>query len=370
MAENVEYIPVEMLHSFMQDVFKGLGTPANEAKISGDVLIASDLRGIPSHGVQRLKMYYDRVRNGQHLAVTNFEVVKDDGATAVIDGHHGNGHVISYRSMEMAIEKAKKYGIGMVTVRNSTHYGIAGYYALQAIKEGCIGITGTNTRPGVAPTFGTEPMLGTNPLTFGLPTDEEFPFVLDCATSIIQRGKVEVYNRENKPLPEGWVIDRETGEFRTDTSQVLKDLVAKKAALLPLGGAGEDFAGYKGYGYSTVVEILSAALQDGKYLNQLSGIGKDGKETNFYLGHFFIAIDVEHFMGLEIFKKIAGDICRQLRNSQRAPGADRIYTAGEKEYDSEKIVKERGVPVNKSIQKDLITMRNELNLSHYRFPFE
>jgi len=370
MTEDVEYIHVEVLHDFMKDVFKGLGTPEEEAKISADVLIASDLRGIPSHGVQRLKMYYDRIKNGQHLAVTNFVIVKDEGATAVVDGHHGNGHVISKRCMQMAIDKAKKYGMGMVVARNSTHYGIAGYYALQAIEQGCIGITGTDARPSVAPTFGVEPMLGTNPLTFGFPTDEEFPFVLDCATSIIQRGKVEVYSRENKSLPAGCVVDRETGELRTDTDQVLKDLVTKKAALLPLGGAGEELAGYKGYGYCAVVEILSAALQGGKYMKQLSGIGEKGEKDHFYLGHFFIAIDVEHFMGLETLKRIAGSICHELRHSERAPNAERIYTAGEKEYEAEKIVREKGVPINESIQKDLITMRDELDLSQYHFPFE
>jgi LDH2 family malate/lactate/ureidoglycolate dehydrogenase len=363
------YVPVEMLHGFMADVFKGLGTPEEEAKISADVLIASDLRGIPSHGIQRLKMYYDRIVNGQHRAITVFEVVKDEGATAVVDGHHGNGHVISKKSMQLAIEKAKKYGIGMVVTRDSTHYGIAGYYALQAIEQGCIGITGTNARPSVAPTFGTEPILGTNPLTFGFPTDE-FPFLLDCATSIIQRGKVEVYSREKRPLPSGVVIDRETGELRTDTDQVLEDLITKKAALLPLGGAGEELAGYKGYGYCTVVEILSAALQGGRYLKQLSGIGEKGEKTHFHLGHFFIAIDPEHFMGLDTFKKIAGNICRELRNSDRAPYSERIYTAGEKEYESEKRVREEGVLVNESVQRDLITMRDELSLTQYRFPFE
>lgn len=368
MTEDIKHMPIEMLHGFMVDVFCGLGTPEEDAKTSADVLIASDLRGIPSHGVQRLKMYYDRIKNGQHLAITNFEVVKDDGATAVVDGHHGNGHVISKRSMQIAIDKAKRYGMGMVAVRNSTHYGIAGYYALQAVEQGCIGITGTNARPSVAPTFGVEPILGTNPLTFGFPTDE-FPFLLDCATSIIQRGKVEVFSRENKPLPEGVVIDRATGDLRQDTDRVLEDLLTKKAALLPLGGAGEELAGYKGYGYCTVVEILSAALQGGKFLKQLSGI-ENGEKIPFYLGHFFIAVDVSHFVDLDAFRKIAGTICRQLRNSERAPGAERIYTAGEKEYGAEKMVREGGVPVNGSIQRDLIVMRDELGLNQYHFPFE
>lgn len=369
MSTEFSYIDYNKLHGFMKDVFIGLGYPEEEAQVSADVLIEADLRGISSHGVQRLKYYYVRVKSGQHLT-NKYEVIKNNEATAIIDGHHGNGHYISYKAMNMAIKKAKKYGIGMVVVRNSTHYGIAGYYPLMAIKEGCLGITGTNARPAVATTFGVEPMYGTNPLTFGFPTDEEFPFVLDCATSIIQRGKVEIAAREKEPLTEGVVIDRETGKSRIDAEQLLKDFVDKKAALLPLGGAGEELAGYKGYGYATVVEILSAALQDGIYLKDLSGFDEEGNETHFRVGHFFIAIDPEFFMGLDTFKKIAGDICRGLRNSERTPNAIRIYTAGEKEYEAEKNVRTKGVSINQSIQDDLIMMRDELRLSQYIFHFE
>ncbi|MFW9852889.1 MAG: Ldh family oxidoreductase [Candidatus Thorarchaeota archaeon] len=369
MSTEFFYIDYNKLHNFMKDVFIGLGYPEEEAQVSADVLIEADLRGIQSHGIQRLKYYYVRVKSGQHLT-NKYEVIKNNDATAVIDGHHGNGHYISYKAMNMAIKKAKKYGIGMVVVRNSTHYGIAGYYPLMAIKEGCLGITGTNARPAVVPTFGVEPMYGTNPLTFGFPTDEEFPFVLDCATSIIQRGKVEIAARENKQLAEGVVIDRETGKSRTDAEQLLKDFVDKKAALLPLGGVGEELSGYKGYGYATVVEILSAALQDGVNLKDLSGFDKDGIETHFRVGHFFIAIDPGFFMGLNTFKKIAGNICRGLRNSEKAPDAIKIYTAGEKEYEAEKEVKKKGVLINKSIQEDLIFMRNELGLTEYVFEFE
>ncbi len=369
MSTEISYIDHKKLHGFMKDVFIGLGYPAEQAQVSADVLIEADLRGITSHGVQRLKYYFVRVKAGQHL-VKDFKIIKDEAATAVIDGNHGNGHYISFKANEMAIEKAKKYGIGMVVVRNSTHYGIAGYYPLMAIKEGCLGITGTNARPAVAPTFGGEPMLGTNPLTFGFPTDEEFPFVLDCATSIIQRGKVEIAARDNTPLPEGVVIDRETGESRTDAAQLLKDFVENKAALLALGGAGEKLSGHKGYGYSAVVEILSAALQDGVFLKDLSGLDQAGNKTHFRVGHFFIAIDPSFFMGLDTFKSVTGSICRGLRNSDKLPDAIRIYTAGEKEYDAEKKVREQGVPLSESIQEDLIFMRDELNLTAYKFDFE
>ncbi len=363
-----EYVPVEILHSFMKDVFIGLGYPEEEAQVSADILIESDLRGIRSHGVQRLRYYYVRVKRGQHR-VSKFEIIKDQDATVVVEGNHGNGHFISYNAMKLAIEKAKKFGLGMVVVRNSTHYGIAGYYPLMAIKEGCIGITGTNARPAVAPTFGVEPMLGTNPLTFGFPTNEEFPFILDCATSIIQRGKVEINARTGEPLANGLVIGKD-GKSKTDAKQLLEDFVNKEAALLPLGGAGEALSGHKGYGYSTVVEILSAALQDGKYLKELSGLDDEGNNTHFHVGHFFIAIDPEHFLGLDVFKAVAGAICRKLRKSEIAPGEERIYTAGEKEFEAEKVVREKGVPINASIQEDLIFMRDDLKLENYVFPFE
>jgi LDH2 family malate/lactate/ureidoglycolate dehydrogenase len=277
------------------------------------------------------------------------------------------GHVIAKKSMQIAIDKAKKYGLGMVAVRNSTHYGIAGYYSIMAAKAGMIGITGTNARPSIAPTFGVENMLGTNPLTIGFPTDEEFPFVLDCATSITQRGKLEYYSKMGKSTPEGMVIGRD-GKPITDTDQILKDLTTGKAALAPLGGIGEEMGGYKGYGYATVVEVLSAALQAGSYLRMLTG-KKDGKNVPYRLGHFFIAIDTEAFLGLEEFKKTAGNIMRELRSSQKAPNAERIYTAGEKEYEVWLQRKDSGVPINEAVQKEFMELRDEFNLD-YVFPWE
>src|SRR5699024_3496577 len=206
---------------------------------------------------------------------------------------------------------------------------IAGYYATMATEQNMIGITGTNARPSIAPTFGTENMLGTNPLTFGIPTDEEFPFVLDCATSIMQRGKIEVYARTGQDTPEGTVIGTD-GSPLTDSADILKKLTSGEAALAPLGGIGEELGGYKGYGYATVVEILSAALQGGNFLKMLSGIGENNEKIPYGLGHFFIAIDTEAFVGAESFKKTTGDILRQLRGSKLVPGEERIYTAGEK----------------------------------------
>ena len=355
--------------SFVTDAFVGVGVPEEDAKICTDVLLESDRRGIESHGVNRFKpIYIDRINIGIQNPVTNFEIIKETPTTAVVDGHDGMGQVIGYKAMSMAIEKAKKYGMGMVAVRNSCHYGIAGYYSTMCTQQGLIGITGTNARPSIAPTFGVENMLGTNPLTIGLPTDEEFPFVIDCATSITQRGKLEYYSRIGKETPAGMVIGRD-GKAKTNTDEILVELNTGEAALAPLGGIGEELAGYKGYSYATVVEILSAALAQGNYLKMLTGI-QDGKKVPYHLGHFFIAIDTNAFMGEDEFRKTAGDICRALRASQKAPDAERIYTAGEKEWLVWQERKDSGVPINEAVQQEIIEVRDALGLTQYVFPWE
>lgn len=363
-------VPWDLITDFVTDAFVGYGVPEEDAKICTDVLLESDRRGIESHGCNRFKpIYLDRIKAGIQKPVTEFEIVRETPTTAVIDGHDGMGQVISYKSMKMAIDKAKKYGMGMVAVRNSCHYGIAGYYASMATKAGCIGMTGTNARPSIAPTFGVENILGTNPLTVGMPTDEDFDFILDCATSITQRGKLEYYSRIGKKTPEGMVIGRD-GKALTDTDKILVQLNTHEAALAPLGGIGEELGGYKGYGYATVVELLSAALQQGNYLSMLSGIGENGEKVPYHLGHWFIAIDTEAFCGLEAFKKTAGDILRELRASEKAPGEERIYTAGEKEWLVWQERKDSGVPINDAVQKELSQVRDELNLTKYVFPWE
>jgi LDH2 family malate/lactate/ureidoglycolate dehydrogenase len=354
-------IDAKTLESFMKDVFVGIGVPKGDAEICAEVLITSDLRGIESHGVQRLKMYYDRIKTGVQSAVTKIKIVKETRTTARLDAGHGMGHIAAYRAMEMAIKKAKKNGTGAVSVGNSTHFGIAGYYSQMAVKEGMIGITITNARPSIPPTFGVEPMLGTNPLTIGIPTDEEFPFLIDCATSITQRGKIETLARTNTPIPEGWVIDQ-NGEPLTDSIGILDGLTKGTAALLPLGGPGETLGGHKGYGYATAVEILSSALWGGPFMKDLNN------PKTYLLGHFFIAIDVDSLSDLDDFKKRAGDICRALRSSKKAPDEERIYTAGEKEYYMEIERRKTGIPINKSILNDLLSMKSELNLSGYEFP--
>ena len=368
--ETRPFISWQLADDFMTAVFEKMGVPTEDARLCADVLLESDRRGIESHGCNRFKpIYIDRIKSGILNPVTKIDILKETPTTAVLDANDGMGMVASKKAMDMCIEKAHKYGMGMVAVRNSSHYGIAGYWTGLAAKENMIGISGTNARPSVAPTFGVENMLGTNPLTFSMPTDEPFPFTLDCATSVIQNGKIEYYARINHDTPKGLVISRE-GEELTDSAEILKKIRIQQAALAPLGGFGETTGGYKGYGYSTVVEILSAALQSGLFLKALDGKDEEGKIRPYHLGHFFIAIDTEAFMGAEAFKKTCGDILRDLRGSEKAPGQERIYTAGEKEYDVWMYRKDKGVPVTEAVQKEFIGLRDEFGLTQFKFPFE
>jgi L-2-hydroxycarboxylate dehydrogenase (NAD+) len=361
---DVIHVPVEVVEQFMREVFESLGVPPEEACISAEVLITADLRGIESHGVGRLKYYYDRIKAGVQFTETRFQVVKETHTTAVIDGHHGMGHVIAYRAMRLAMRKAEKYGLAAVAVRNGTHFGIAGFYSLMAAKEGFIGRTVTNARPAIAPTFSTEPMLGTNPIAFAAPSDLPYPFCFDGATSIIQRGKVEVAARADKLVTKGTVIDS-SGNVMTDPERILEDLGGAQAAFLPLGGAGEELAGYKGYDLATVVEILSASLSGGAFLRDLLGFADDGSRRPYMLGHFFLAIHVEHFIPLEESRRITGRILRALQAARKAPGQERVYVAGEKEYHNERRIRAQGVPVNRNLRKDLRSVREDLGITGY-----
>ena len=362
--------PWNLITDFVTDAFEGYGIPRNEAEMCTDVLLESDKRGIESHGCNRFKpIYLDRIKAGIQSPTTNFEILKETETTAVVDGHNGMGQVIGTKAMQMAIDKAKKYGMGMVVVRNSCHYGIAGYYTSMATENGCIGMTGTNARPSVAPTFGTEGMFGTNPFTLGVPSDEAFDFNFDCATSITQNGKIEYYARINEPVHPGTIINIDGTPVEGDAGEALKKIRGGTAALTTLGGIGEALGGYKGYGFAMFVEFLSSVLQDGEYGKALDGKDEEGNIRPYHLGHFFIAIDTNHFLGEEICRKKTGDIIRTIRASRKAPGEERIYIAGEKEYEIWKEREPHGVPINESVQGEINAVRDELGLD-YTFPWE
>lgn len=361
MEQSMVNIPVDVLYQFMLAVFTRSGISEKDAKTCADVLIKSDLRGIESHGIGRLRMYYERLKAGLIEPAATPAIVRESPTTAVVDGNHGMGMVIATACMQMAIDKARQYGMGAVAVRNSTHFGIDGYYPLMAVRQNMIGMSFTNARPCVSPTHGTQPTLGTNPISFGAPTDEDCPFLYDGATSITQRGKIEVLARAEKAVPAGWVIDQDNQPM-LDADHILDSILVDEAALLPLGGDSELLGGHKGYCLSTIVEILSSALQSGAFLFQLSGLNEKNQPTRFRVGHFFMAMDIESFLPLDEFKHNTGELLRTLRSTRKVPGQKRIYTAGEKEFEMEQYIRANGVPVNANLRKDILYLQQELNL--------
>jgi len=374
--EDVPIVEFAYMRRFMKDVFLAYGCTEDQADTSAEVLIEADKRGIDSHGLGRLKpIYCDRIDKGILWANKPITVLKESKTTALVDGNLGLGLYIGPHCMDLAIKKAKEFGVGFVVSQNSTHYGIAGYYATMATQKGCIGFTGTNARPSIAPTFGVEPMLGTNPLTFGIPTSDPFPFVIDGATSVNQRGKIEKYARSNEPTPRGAVIDHD-GIERTDTHGILRDMILGKCALTPVGGAGDAMAGYKGYGWATVVELLSTAFQSGPFGEAVCGMDREtGLPKPMPLGHFFLAIDVEAICPLETFKVNAGNLLGALRESKKSPkGPGRIWTAGEIENDARLArTAQGGMKVLKVLQQNMIDLREQhpsLKEKYGKLPFE
>jgi L-2-hydroxycarboxylate dehydrogenase (NAD+) len=367
-ADASVYVPVERLTHFAIEALVRMGVPEDDARIVAEILLASDLCGVRSHGIAHLEMYHKRIKMRLQLPVTRWTIVRQTPTTAVVDGGNGMGMVVGKNAMRIAIEKAREHGVGAVAVRNSSHYGIAGYYTRMAAREGMVGMSFTNAHPSIAPTFGTEPMLGTNPIAFSAPTDEDFAFTYDGATSIAPRGAIEVAARAGKPIPAGWVM-REDGTLPTDATHLIEEMNRNEAALLPLGGSGETMGGHKGYGLATMVEIFSAAFQDGAFLSELHDTDKEGKPHFLSVGHFFLALDVEHFVPLGSFGKTAGSIVRELRASRKAPGEERIYTAGEKAHRTAARVTTEGVEIPPGLQRNLRELRAELDIVNHDLGF-
>jgi len=339
-----------------------MGVPEDDARITAGVLVAADLRGIDSHGVARLRRYVNGLRDGMMIAQPKVQVVTESPATALIDAGAGLGQPVSYRAMEKAIQKALDVGAGFVTVRNSNHYGIAGYYAMMALEQDCIGISMTNAAVLVVPTFGRDAMLGTNPISVAAPAGQERPFVLDMATSTVSRGKLEVYNRLEKPLPLGWATD-ETGTPTTESGRVLENFKQRAGGgLLPLGGAGELLRGYKGYGLAMLVDILCAVLSGAAYANLVYPRDGQGDPLPSAIGHFFGVLRVDGFRPVEEFKATMDDLQRRLKNAPRAEGAERIYVHGEKEYEEAERRSREGIPLNPKVAEDLRAIGEEVGV--------
>jgi len=337
----------EDLLDFVLRYLTKLGVPAGDAKIVGKVLMCADIRGVDSHGLHRLGSYYgNRILKGYIDPLTPYKVIRETPTTALIDGGNGCGQVVSYKAMKMCIEKAQNSGLAAVTVKNSNHFGIAGYYALMAMNHDMIGIALTNSQPLVAPTYGKTAVVGTNPIALAAPSYKADPFVLDMATSAVAFGKIQLYAKRNEHIPIGWGID-DTGQVTNDPNRIKSGGIG---ALLPLGGM-EITAGYKGYGLAIMVEILCSILSGSNFL---TNVGGPAKPEPTGVGHFFMAINIEAFRPVIDFKKHLDDMIQLLKNSPLAVGRDEILVAGEKEFALARFNEKHGVPLIKPIVDDLI----------------
>ena len=333
------------LKDYMVRYFINISVTPEDAEIAADVLLSADLRGVDSHGMIRLNTYYgDRIRKGIINPTPPIKVIHETATTMAIDGANGLGHPVSYRAMEHCIKKARQTGMAMVTVRNSNHYGIAGYYAMMALKENMIGISFTNSQPLVAPTYGRKAIMGTNPIAVAVPAGESRPYVLDMATSIVPIGRITVYDKAGKPIPEGWGIDKQ-GLVTANPSEVLEG-----GALMPLGGI-DLMRGYKGYGLGLMVDIFSGVLSGSAFGTDVDI--HDGTLRKARTGHFFAAIDITAFRPLEEFKHDMDDLINMLKDSPKALGQERIYIHGEKEFETTDRNMRQGVPLIAPVVDDL-----------------
>ena len=350
----------ELLHGFCIDAFEKFGFTEAEANIIQDVLLTADLYGIESHGMQRMVRYHKCIEKGMIHVDAKPEVVFETPVSAVVDGHDGMGQLIGHFAMELAIEKAKKSGVGIVSARNSNHYGIAGYYANMACKEGLIGFSCTNSEAIMVPTFGRKAMIGSNPIACAMPA-EPYNFFFDASTTVVTRGKLEMYNKAEKPLPEGWALDKD-GHPSTNAPDVLANIVAKNGGgIMPLGGSTEKLGSHKGYGYGMLCEIFSSILSMGGTSNYCMTGGRGN------ICHGFMAINPAFFGDAEAIRKHLSTFLEELRESPKADGQERIYTHGEKEVAAVKDRMEKGIPVNDNTMVEVLDLCNYLGLDFGKY---
>jgi L-2-hydroxycarboxylate dehydrogenase (NAD+) len=356
-AANIELVRIgrDDLTGFCECIFRAVSFSPGDAAIAAEVLVAADARGIPSHGVARLPIYLGGVRNGTVIPSAATEVLAETGSTLVADAHGAMGAPASVYVMERLIEKAAGNGAAFGCVRESNHFGIAGYYAMLALPSDMLGFAMTNTATLGVPTFGKQVMYGTNPIAFAAPANEERAFVLDMSTTVVTKGKIEVYERHGQPLPSGWAVDK-TGHSAQDPQVILDDMWNRVGGgLLPLGGEGETLSGYKGYGLAVMVDILCAVLCGGAFgpavADTVGGFGR--------VSHFFGAIKVAAFRDPAAFRADMDRMLRDLRQSALADGAERIYVAGQKEFEKEAEYAREGIPLLTRTYEQLCALGRE-----------
>lgn len=349
----------QKLRQFTESVFLKMGCPVTDAQLAADVLLKSDLRGIDSHGVARLSGYVRLWEKERINATPEVRIVHETATTATVDGDAGLGLVVAPFAMKVAIEKAKIYGSGWVAVKNSNHFGIAGYHALMAVEQDMIGISMTNASPLVAPTYANERLLGTNPMCYAFPAGKYPPLVVDMATAAAANGKLEIAQRANQPIPEGWVQDKD-GNSSTSAHQ-LKD----GGSLLPLG-SDKDHGSHKGYGLSATVDILSAVLSGANYGPWVppfvAFLEPSANPVGAGIGHFFGAMRIDGFRPAEDFKQHLDNWIERFKSAKTVDPDKTVIIPGEPEYAFEQERKIQGIPLIDVVVNDLNELAAKLGI--------
>ena len=342
------------LRKVVENIFEKMGVPKADCSLAADVLVSADLRGVDSHGVSNmLRKYVRDYRNGKLNPKPNWKIIRESLSTASIDSDAGLGIIIAPKAMEIAIEKAKKTGIGMVTMKNCGHTGMISYYSMQALKHDMIGLAMTSTPPIMVPTFGAEPRLGTNPIALAAPTINEAPFVYDAATTVISSNKVILAKRLDVKLPSGWATDKQGNPIMKEVSPNLIGYDKKlHPYLLPLGSIPES-SSHKGYGLSCVVEILSGILAGGEYGAM---VGRSG------YAHCVAAYNIESFMDTTEFKQAMDEWISILKSTKPALGHDRVLYPGQPEAECEADHRSRGIPLHREVVEWFGTICKDLSI--------
>ncbi|MDP4185205.1 MAG: Ldh family oxidoreductase [Bacteroidota bacterium] len=347
------------LKSFTEKVFKAMGCSDEDAKVAANCLNQADLRGVDSHGVARLSGYVKLWEKKRLNATPNIRIVHETPSTAVLDADQALGLVSAPKAMQIAIQKAKVAGTGWVGVKNSNHFGIAGYHAMLALEHDMIGFAMTNASPLVSPTFSKSRLLGTNPIAVAIPADSQPPVVIDMATTTVANGKLEVLQRKGQNMPEGWAQDKE-GNATTDP------LILKKGgAMLPLGG-DRIHGSHKGYCLGSLVDILTAVLPGANYgpwvppfvafLDPASNLVGDG------IGHFVGAIRIDAFRPASDFKKHMDNWISTFRNAETVNGFEKVLIPGDPERAMTQERLKTGIPLLQPVVDDLNDLASKFNL--------
>jgi LDH2 family malate/lactate/ureidoglycolate dehydrogenase len=347
MANEMVQISAQSLSSVSMQLLEKIGVPTDQAAIITQAVLEADLRGIDSHGVLRLPAYIQRVRAGTMTAKTEMKVIRERGATVLVDAQHGFGQIAGVYAMNLAIERASKFGVATVAIRNAGHFGIAAFYAMRALPHHMVGMVIANSAACMAPWGGTLPLLGTNPICVAIPTGDEIDIVLDMASSVVARGKIRLAEKKGSSIPLGWALDPD-GQPTQDPS------LAMKGTLLPIGGP-------KGYGLALIVDILSGAMTGSDYGSHIPSTQDMDKKVS--AGFLFQVIDISAFSEYDQFIKDIQILISEIKSSPKSKGVERIYLPGEIEWLNKQKRLVEGISIPSSLQKEINTLAGELNLT-------